>query len=487
MSCVTLATHVAGAQVADAPARAPGVAVSGVVRDSIARAPLVGAWVQLAAADSARPPARTVLSDSLGRFTFDGVPPGRYLLGFFHALLDTLGVEAPARDITVRKRAVRADLAIPSVERIRAAVCGVPTRKGATAGALVVGTVRDAITREPAPNATVTVEWLEYSFQRGVVSHSRPQLTATTGANGWYALCNVPNAGVILLGAARGLESSDVLETQMPLEHIIRRDLFLGQARLVTLPDSVAVDSQRVPRRIRGGDGRLSGTVITADGNRPLAGALVRIADGPAAKVNERGEWTITDAPTGTRMLDVRAVGYYAQHRAVDVITNAAPVQVTLSTFRAVLDTVRVTARRVAYRHDSGFEFRRRSGAGHYITAEQIERRAPVVASDIFRGIPEVKIGYQADTLVDNLNQVVDPNALLSNDRLILVRGAFGPWCAPNVFIDGIENRVLTADEFDSFLNPKAIAAVEIYSEATVPPQFRSLRGGCGTIVIWTK
>lgn len=202
MVCATSAFGVAVAQAPDAPARPVGVAVSGVVRDSIVRAPLAGAWVQLVAADSARTPARTVFSDSLGRFSFDSVPPGRYLVGFFHPLLDTLGVEAPPREITVRKRAVRADLAVPSVERIHAAICGAPVRKGAAGGALVVGTVRNAMTREPAPNATVTVEWLEYSFQRGMVSHSRPQLTATTDANGWYALCNVPNAGVILLGAA---------------------------------------------------------------------------------------------------------------------------------------------------------------------------------------------------------------------------------------------------------------------------------------------
>lgn len=273
----------------------------------------------------------------------------------------------------------------------------------------------------------------------------------------------------------------------MPVERIVRRDLFLGQARMIELPDSVHVGSLRVPRWIRAGDGRLSGVVIAADGGRPLAGALVRIAGGPVATVNEHGEWTISDAPTGTRMLDVRAVGYYAQHRPVDVITNAAPVQITLSSFRAFLDTVRVTARRVADRHDSGFEFRRRAGAGQYLTAEQIERVGAFVASDVFRGMSGVRIGNPLDTLVDNVNQVVDPTKTVLDDRLILVRGTFGPWCAPNVFIDGSEFRVLTADELDGFLNPKAIAAVEVYSDATVPGQFRSLRLGCGTILIWTK
>ena len=66
--------------------------------------------------------------------------------------------------------------------------------------------------------------------------------------------------------------------------------------------------SQRLPTTLAGqlivfeslaglGDGRLSGTVLVANGTRPLAGAQVRIADGMVTRTNERGEWTITDAP----------------------------------------------------------------------------------------------------------------------------------------------------------------------------------------------
>ena len=43
--------------------RTPGVRVSGTVHDSVAHAPLAGAWVQLAGADSTARAARTVGSD----------------------------------------------------------------------------------------------------------------------------------------------------------------------------------------------------------------------------------------------------------------------------------------------------------------------------------------------------------------------------------------------------------------------------------------
>jgi len=465
--------------------------VSGVVRDSIAHVPLAGAWVQLVPGAATGGSARTVLADSLGRFAIVGVPAGRYLLGFFHPLLDTLGVEAPAREIVVQRRAVRVDLAIPSGDRIHEAICGAPVRKGVAVGALVVGTVRAAMSHEPVANATVTAEWLEYSFQRGLMSRSRPQLTATTSARGWYALCDVPSAGMILLGVAHGGESSDVLEMQVPPERIVRRDLYLGRVRTSVAGDSVRSDSVRTPRRIRTGDGRLTGTVIAADGNRPLAGALVRIADGPMARVNERGEWVITDAPTGTRMLEVRAVGYYAQYRPVDVIANASPVQVKLSTFRAMLDTVKVTAFRVADRHQSGFTERRRSGAGRYLTAEDIERRAPLNVSDLFRGLPGIRIGSAVDTLLNEADITSDtsiaPTVALGLERLVLMRRGAGELCLPDFFIDGQHFRSLSADNLDSFLEPKHLAAVEIYTEATVPIQFQGWRTACGTIVIWTK
>ena len=41
------------------------------------------------------------------------------------------------------------------------------------------------------------------------------------------------------------------------------------------------------------------------------------------------------------------------------------------------MDTVRVTAARLADRHKSGFEDRRRTGLGRYITPEDIQRHKP--------------------------------------------------------------------------------------------------------------
>src|SRR4051812_27900094 len=98
--------------------RVPSATVSGVVRDSIARGPLIGAMVQIVAADDPGKFARTAVTDSSGVFNIPDVPDGRYMLGFYHAMLDSLGLEPTVREVLVNGvRPVRADLAIPSPAR----------------------------------------------------------------------------------------------------------------------------------------------------------------------------------------------------------------------------------------------------------------------------------------------------------------------------------------------------------------------------------
>lgn len=264
---VFLVARLAAAQAPDTTHRTPGATVSGVVRDSVARTPLAGAMVQLVAADGLAGFARTAVSDSLGRFTLSDVPNGRFTLGFFHPLLDSLGVEPPLRAVYLEDhRSVSIDLATPSTSRLRAAVCG--TRAAPDSGAALVGVVRDAQTRAPVAGATVTGEWLEVSFGKDGVFRRVPRLVATTRENGWFSMCNVPSPGTMALIASRGADSTDLIEVQVPSDGFMRREFYLGSARTVVTGDTAQrannVGSPR--RRVHGGDGRLSGTVVTTAG-----------------------------------------------------------------------------------------------------------------------------------------------------------------------------------------------------------------------------
>jgi hypothetical protein len=229
------------------------------------------------------------------------------------------------------------------------------------------------------------------------------------------------------------------------------------------------MDSAQQPHRIHAGDGRLTGRVIARATGKPLEGAQVGVLDGPQTRTNARGEWTLANVPTGTRSLQVRALGHYPERLAVDVIANAAPVEVGLQTLKAVLETVRVTAARQGTTNLVEFEGRRRTGVGRYITRADIDRRRPVLTSDLFRAIPGVY-----------LDGGTDP------DLKILMRGIFDDRCEPLIFIDGMLFNGVTAADLDVSLRPADLVGIEVYAPGTAPVQFQgSAQGSCGSIAFW--
>ena len=286
--CIIFAPRVHAQQAA--ASRGPVQSVSGFVYDSIARRPLAGAVVQLVLADSLSAAARTIESDSLGRYMFGGVQPGRYLLGFLHPMIDSLGVEPKLRDLTVETgQAMRVDLTIPSAQTLRVGLCGAAAV--ADSQGLVIGIIRHATDRLPVDSARVLAKWVEYSLGAGGLTRTMPERIVVTHETGWYAICGAPSAGTMALGASRGADSTETIELEVPRDGFVRRDLYFGAARPAP-PDSTTRASDDSTSLRRGpdliGDGRLSGVVVSA-GGRPLNGARISIVNGPQTRANARG------------------------------------------------------------------------------------------------------------------------------------------------------------------------------------------------------
>ena len=471
-SFALLFAQLAAAQTPDASRRLQGVSVSGFVRDSLANAPLVGAMVQLVPADGGTQVVRTALTDPYGYFTLTDVPAGSFTIGFFHPMLDSVGLAPPVRAVSVDgQSAVRADLGMPSPTRFRTAICG--ARPARDSAAILVGFVRDAEGGQPVSGATVLGEWLEVTFGRNAVTRRVPRLVAKTGENGWFAMCNVPTSGTMLLTASRGADSTDRIELRIPASGFARRDMFLGAVNTVASTGSPAqtASTARAPRPLHMGSGRINGTVYTS-GGKPLAGANVRITDGPETRTNEQGEWAIVNSPPGTRMLEVYALGFYPERRRVDVIAGAPAVHVALSTLRAVLDTVRISATRRGNDRDLiDFNNRRRTGIGQYITATDIVRRNPVLTSELFRSMSGVRIDMDPD----------------SHERYVMVRGNAGDWCQASIYLNGRHLYGVSADDMDVWVRPGEVAGVEVYAGLGAPLEYQPGMTGCGSVVIWTK
>jgi len=450
------------------------VALRGVVYDSLAKAPLKGALVQLVGREPSSTFGQTVVSNALGQFEVLEVPAGSYTLGFYHPLLDSLGMEPIARAVTLGAESqAEANLSIPSVDVLRTAICG---RGGlAGLGGFVIGRVRSARDGEPLRGVQVLAEWMEYTIGAGEVERRTPGRIDTTNADGFFALCNVPSPGSIAMLATQGADSTDVIELETGTSGVLRRELYLGEARAGTLVIDTSTQGERssAPVRRQGhvGDGRVSGVVLTKEGTTPLSGAVVRLDNGPQTRTNAQGEFTISDAPTGTRRLEVRAVGHYPERRTVDVIDGAPPVRVAMLELTTVMASVNVTAARNSSRALVEFEARRKSAFGRFLTREDIERRRPVVTSDLFRAVPGVFVDGVRDS-----------------DQRVQMRGIFDARCDALIIVNGGVMPGMSAADLDDFAPPRNIIGIEVYQPGTVPAEFQQLSANtsCGVIVVWT-
>src|SRR5690348_329033 len=187
----------------------------GQVFDSVAAMPLAGARVELVnAADRARI-MFSVVSDSLGRFVVDSVARGRYIAGFLHPMLDSLGLAFTQRQLTVNADGdVRVDLAVPAPERIQTALCGRGNGKDTTG--VLLGYVLNAHGFTAIDSATVIAQWAEISVGQSGLSRALLYRATRTDAEGWFALCGVPAATSVVVRAVSGTDTSGAIEIDVP-------------------------------------------------------------------------------------------------------------------------------------------------------------------------------------------------------------------------------------------------------------------------------
>jgi TonB family protein len=216
--------------------------------------------------------------------------------------------------------------------------------------------------------------------------------------------------------------------------------------------------------------GTVAGIVRDSSG-AGIAGAEITImGTGLRAHTNAQGEFRLTNVPAGTISVGVRRLGFIPTVGSIAIGPNeAATMAVIVTPLAQALAAVIVRGDRRFEEHGrlAGFYQRRsRSSGGHFITREQIDQRNPAQLTDLFRSVPGARI-YSS-----TFNNVVRFR---------------GMRCAPLVWLDGFP---ATAGEFDlDALDPYIIEGIEVYlGVATVPPEFRWVRGGgsCGAIVVWT-
>ena len=475
--------HATGAQ---ASAMIPRV--RGFAFDSLRGKPLADEFIAIVGGNW------STTSDSAGRFSFENVPSGSYVVIMQHAALDTLGFQGIPTRIRLADSSSQVRVSVPSFSTLWRSACSdapAPADSG-----FIYGVVRDAVTDRVVPNALISVVWYDsigsggdsrmtvtgktddeainrrQSARKGDVAAPTQswdsrygQLTrAPTSAGGgafvvtpWrsqsrsdstgtYAICSVPLRGLgPRVVAETATASSDTIDFAIS-PRVLRRDI-------------------RMVQGTSGSVGVVAGQLTDTRG-QPVPFARVLIEGAGEARTDEKGHFTLRDVAVGTRRLEILFIGMTPTRTTVDVTAN---------------DTANVT-----------FALNRiPTLAGMNVKAATLGR---VVAAE-FESRRKLGVGYVADsTLISGYTSVA--NALRDVPSLELQRGGasltasvsdgHGGKCTPTVWLDGVEASY--GNLLD--LTPSEVAGLEVYTRPLmVPTAFREkgVDRKCGAIIVWTR
>lgn len=251
---------------------------------------------------------------------------------------------------------------------------------------------------------------------------------------------------------------------------------FLSLTAVFLLLSAVAAEAQV----------HLHGRVIEDGSERPIANATVVLQDsrgrGLARRItDESGQFSFLVSGSGPVRLRAERIGYqrtttpplhfdgYTMYRVeirldVDAVL-LAPLEVVTRSRSGVSPTL------------AGFDLRRRTGLGWYITREEIERRNPNRVTDILATVPGISLHRQVVYMSRAVN------------------------CPAQIFIDGFHiNRPIrpmpggpgpTSTEMfpiDEMVNPASVEGIEVYKGLSrVPAEFLTPEAACGVVAIWTR
>ena len=459
---------------AQTPQSAPYI-VRGVVFDSVARAPLAGAVVQVVQVVLVDPASRTAASESAprvfagtadasGHFRIQGLPAGRFAIGFQHDALNALGLESPLRGFELgNDTSVTVDLAIPGGPAVHTQLCGGATRLAGEG--VLVGYILDARGENTLKGAVVRAHWLELALERGNYRTVTRTVTSVVGDDGRYVACGLTSdesvAVDVMMPGHRGIANRFVV----PVSGTVRQDFRLADSGVVR------------------GSASLVGRAVLADGTA-LAAGRAEIAALALVVPVLHGDFSVTALPPGTWVVEVRAIGYEPKTMLVHVSEAAsATAAITLDERAQVLNAVAVKGR---------------PGGAEKILSAIASRRSVSVGTVFLPGNDWLESAYDPADVVRGAPgfRYVNPEVLLSSgcgfkypplDETVVVSG---PTKARTrtlaVYLNGSRVGGGLA-ELRTAVSMGEILAVEAYQDIFAAPLEWRTNDACAVLSIWTK
>jgi carboxypeptidase family protein/TonB-dependent receptor-like protein len=229
---------------------------------------------------------------------------------------------------------------------------------------------------------------------------------------------------------------------------------------------------------VRGGtvDGIVSDTALAPLDNASISilGSAIRVVTGA------NGRFRLTQLSPASYVIFVRRLGFRLVSATIQ-IADADTVRLAFALQPAVttLDATIITARHVSPRlaeFEERREFALKNGGGQFMTADEIDKRNTVFATELIRTFHGIQVGF-AQTLGGGRGPIAMTGRAAGSVNLA---------CRPAVWLDGV--LLQGPVNLDGLPSPKAIAGIEVYpGPAEVPPRYTAGGMSCGAILIWTR
>jgi hypothetical protein len=321
----------------------------------------------------------------------------------------------------------------------------------------VIGHVSDPETLQPVARAEVSVAWTDFQVSKQFGVRQTPRLVrdSTDGA-GAFRICGLPSSLEATLQARRG----SAVTAEIPISLGDKRNELFARILLLSASDSGA----------KAGNASVSGQVVL-EGSATNAGSRVELLGTDVVTItNDKGEFTMRNLPSGSKVLLARHVGFGAGTAPVDLSSlEQKQVTIKLSKFVAIMDPVLVTARRSAALDKLGFNQRKKSGFGYYLGPDRLQNMHPGYVTDILRQVPGLRVSYSP-----------------TGDVVSSSRG-FGGGCV-QYYVDDMPFREMDPGDVNNFVTAGEVVAVEVYQGPSIPGRFiQAGSSNCVTIVLWTR
>jgi hypothetical protein len=229
---------------------------------------------------------------------------------------------------------------------------------------------------------------------------------------------------------------------------------------------------------------------VLADG-KPVVNAEV-LVDSLRGRTSDSGRYAMTLPGSAPKQVAVRAVGFQPAVANINVVANdTVTLDFALSPIVQQLDSVSVKAQAVATSPKMiGFEQRRTSGFGYFITREDLRKQEHSIVSNVIRR-SSVKLMPRPVTCGGGYAVATGRGGSTAGDAPICAGiTRLPPGCYAPIFFDGVPvwapgwGPPINIDQFKVV----DLEGIEVYrSTAEAPLQFQQFRSPCGIVLFWTR